>query len=96
MSLVFVSIRRSLTDFPFAFLWQHTLQIAMTALSDMDKAFLLVVISVCLGACFVAVFWELERVRIRWWERGTHRARLSRRRRAARNRGPENPKPDIR
>jgi len=30
-----------------------------------DQAFLLLLIVICLGSCFVRVFWELEQVRSR-------------------------------
>jgi hypothetical protein len=65
--------------------------------SDVNQACLLVLISVCLGACFVAALWELEQARIRWRERSNNRAVLSSRRAPAlaeEDRGPR--KRDLR
>jgi hypothetical protein len=59
--------------------------------SDVNQACLLILISVCLGACLVAALWELEQARIRWRERSNNRAVLSSRRapaRAEEDRGP--------
>jgi hypothetical protein len=50
----------------------------MGTLSDVDRAFLFLLLSVCLGACFVRAFWELEQVRERWRQRGRDRAKLKR------------------
>jgi hypothetical protein len=58
---------------------------------NVNQACLLILISVCLGACFVAALWELEEARIRWRERSNNRAVLSSRRASARaeeDRGP--------
>src|ERR1700730_18200448 len=44
---------------------------------NVNQACLLILISVCLGACFVAALWELEEARIRWRERSNNRAVLS-------------------
>jgi phage terminase large subunit-like protein len=40
--------------------------IFMEGLSDAEQTFLLLLICFCLGACFVAAFWELEQARRRW------------------------------
>jgi hypothetical protein len=37
----------------------------MNLLTDTDQAFLLLLISACLGACFIWGFWELEQARER-------------------------------
>jgi hypothetical protein len=46
-----------------------------------DKAFFLILISVCLGACFVWAFWEIEEARRR---RQQHRELVSEARRSVR------------
>jgi hypothetical protein len=38
----------------------------MIQLAAADQAFLLLLIIVCLGSCFVRVFWELVQARSRW------------------------------
>jgi hypothetical protein len=37
----------------------------MSTLADADQAFLLVLITACLGACIVRAFWEIEQSRER-------------------------------
>jgi hypothetical protein len=37
----------------------------MSTLTDYDQAFLLLLNSACLGACFIWAFWELEQLRVR-------------------------------
>jgi hypothetical protein len=36
------------------------------------------VIIFCLGACFVAAFWELEQARVRWRDREAVKTRMTR------------------
>jgi hypothetical protein len=40
---------------------------------NMDQTLLLMLVTVGLGACFVAAFWELEQACIRWRERHSRR-----------------------
>jgi len=42
-----------------------------------DQAFLLMLISICLGACFVWAFWEIEEARQRRLDRVVGEARRS-------------------
>jgi hypothetical protein len=39
--------------------------LAMTHLAPLDQAFLLLLITACLGSCLVRAFWELEQARAR-------------------------------
>jgi len=41
----------------------------MSALTDANQTFLLVLITACLGACFVRAFWEIEQSQERRRER---------------------------
>ena len=50
------------------------LQHFMDALTEADLTFLFLLISACLGACFVWAFWELEQSRERRRERAQKRA----------------------
>jgi len=47
----------------------------MNGLSDVEKAFLFVLLCFFLGACFIAAFWEIEQARTRWQARKADRAR---------------------
>jgi hypothetical protein len=38
----------------------------MSEFTDTDQAFLLLLVSASLGACFIWAFWELEQLRERW------------------------------
>jgi hypothetical protein len=49
----------------------------MSMLTDADQAFLFLLVSACLGACFVWAFWELEQARERWRQRSRDRAKLT-------------------
>ena len=50
----------------------------MLDISNADRALLIVPIMICLGACVIAAFWELEQVRIRRRNRQADRARALR------------------
>jgi hypothetical protein len=47
----------------------------MGGFSDVERTFLFLLICVCLGACFIAAFWELEQARSRWHARRVERAK---------------------
>jgi hypothetical protein len=47
----------------------------MGGFSDVERTFLFLLICVCLGACFIAAFWQLEQVRSRWHARRVERAK---------------------
>jgi hypothetical protein len=38
----------------------------MSEFSDVERTLLFVVLCICLGARFIAAFWELEQPRLRW------------------------------
>jgi hypothetical protein len=46
----------------------------MEGLSDVAQTFLLLMLCVCLGACFIVAFWEIEQARSRWRARKAERA----------------------
>jgi hypothetical protein len=47
----------------------------MSTLADADQAFLLVLITACLGACIVRAFWEIEQSRERRRQRSRNPVR---------------------
>jgi hypothetical protein len=47
----------------------------MGTIADADRAFLLMIVAVCLGACLVWAFWEIEQIRERWIQRRQREAR---------------------
>jgi hypothetical protein len=51
----------------------------LAAASDAEMAFLLVAITLCLGAGFVAAFCQFEQARIRWRDRNRDQIRLAHR-----------------
>jgi hypothetical protein len=50
----------------------------MDGLSDVEQAFLFLLVCVCLGACFIIGFWEIEQARSRWRTRDAERAKSAR------------------
>ena len=54
-----------------------------TLLSNPDRMILLAPISVCPGACFIALFWEFERTRTRRRDQTAGRSKLSRKEQTA-------------
>jgi hypothetical protein len=51
--------------------------LSIPPLSDFDQVLLLLSICICLGACFIVIFCDLERVRVRWLDQRAARMRRS-------------------
>ena len=47
----------------------------MDGLSDVEQTFLFLLVCVCLGACFIVAFWELEQAGSRGRTRKAERAK---------------------
>jgi hypothetical protein len=47
----------------------------MGEFSDIEQTLLFLLVCVCLAACFIAAFWELEQARVRWYAKRVARGK---------------------